>query len=494
VAGRLIRSVLVPNRGEIAVRIARCCRELGIHSVLAAADDDLGSHPARFFDEVVSLGSGDARQTYLNVGPIIDAARSTGADAIHPGYGFLSERPALAAACEDAGIVFIGPKAATIERMGSKSESRRLMERAGVPVVPGYDGEDQSDSTLATEASRIGFPLLIKPSSGGGGKGMKIARRSEELSGAVQSSRREALSAFGDDRILLERFVKEPRHVEFQVFGDGEGNVVQLYERDCSVQRRHQKVIEESPAPRYSEGLRSRMGDAAVAAARAVGYRNAGTVEFLLTPEGEFYFLEMNTRIQVEHPLTELVLDVDLVGAQFGVAAGGRMPWSQEQLRQRGHAIECRVYAEDPDEGFLPQAGTILAYAEPAGPGIRIDSGVAQGSEVLVKYDPLLAKLIAWGEDRESCLRRLVRALGEFVILGTATNLSFMRRVIRHRAFREASYSTAFLDEQAAELRRGPGEAVAIAAVLASVQQPASRALARSRTPGVWETVGRWGW
>lgn len=490
---RVIRSVLVPNRGEIAVRIARCCRELGIRSVLAASEDDLRSHPARFFDEVVSLGGGDARQTYLNADRIIDAARSAAVDAIHPGYGFLAERPALAAACEAAGIVFVGPSAATIERMGSKSESRRLVEKSAVPVIPGYDGEDQSDSTLAAEAERIGFPVLIKPSGGGGGKGMKIAWNAGEFAAAIESSRREAAAAFGDERLILERFIEQPRHVEFQIFGDEEGNVVHLYERDCSIQRRHQKVIEETPAPRYSEELRRRMGEAAVAAARAVDYRNAGTVEFLLTPQGEFYFLEMNTRIQVEHPVTELVLDVDLVRAQFEAAAGRPLPWSQEQLRQRGHAIECRVYAEDPDEGFLPQAGMVRAYTEPAGPGIRVDSGITLGSEVLVKYDPLLAKVIAFAEDRAGCLTRLDRALGEFVILGTSTNLSYLRRIIRHRDFQEANLSTGFLGDHAAELHASPGEAVAVAAVLAPARRSTSRAAARSRTAGVWETVGRWG-
>lgn len=322
---------------------------------------------------------------------------------------------------------------------------------------------------------------------------MKIAWNAGEFAAAIESSRREAAAAFGDERLILERFIEQPRHVEFQIFGDEEGNVVHLYERDCSIQRRHQKVIEETPAPRYSEELRRRMGEAAVAAARAVDYRNAGTVEFLLTPQEEFYFLEMNTRIQVEHPVTELVLDVDLVRAQFEAAAGRPLPWSQEQLRQRGHAIECRVYAEDPDEGFLPQAGMVRAYTEPAGPGIRVDSGITLGSEVLVKYDPLLAKVIAFAEDRAGCLTRLDRALGEFVILGTSTNLSYLRRIIRHRDFQEANLSTGFLGDHAAELRASPGEAVAVAAVLAPARRSTSRPAARSRTAGVWETVGRWG-
>lgn len=489
----MIRSVLVPNRGEIAIRIARCCREMGIRSVLAASEDDLESYSARFFDQVVSLGAGDARQTYLNVGRIIDAARSVEAEAVHPGYGFLSERAALASACEEAGLIFVGPASETIERMGSKSESRRLMAAAGVPVIPGYDGDDQSDETLRREAEQVGFPLMIKPSGGGGGKGMKVVRSAGELRSALESSRREAGSAFGDDRLLLERFIEHPRHVEFQVFGDHQGNIVHLFERDCSIQRRHQKVIEETPAPRYSEDLRARMGKAATTAAGAVSYRNAGTVEFILTPSGDFYFLEMNTRIQVEHPVTELVLDVDLVRTQFAVASGERLPWRQKELRQRGHAIECRVYAEDPDDGFLPQAGKIALYSAPSGPGIRVDSGVTQGSEIQVKYDPLLAKVIAWDADRDQCIRRLDRALREFVALGTITNLSYLARILAHEGFRAGKVSTDFLGDHAEELKGDPQEAVAIAAVLGSVVGKASRPLAQKSVSTIWDRLGSWG-
>jgi acetyl/propionyl-CoA carboxylase alpha subunit len=492
-AGRLIRSVLVPNRGEIAIRIARCCREMGIRSILAAADDDLHSHAARFFDEVVSLGGGDVRQTYLSVARIIEAARNAGTEAIHPGYGFLAERAALAAACEEVGLIFVGPAAETIERMGSKSESRRVMAAAGVPVIPGYDGGDQSDETLRREAELVGFPLMIKPSGGGGGKGMKVVRSPTELRGAIESSRREAGSAFGDDRLLLERFIEHPRHVEFQVFGDHHGNVVHLFERDCSIQRRHQKVIEETPAPRYSEDLRVRMAKAATAAAGAVNYRNAGTVEFMVTPSGDFYFLEMNTRIQVEHPVTELALDVDLVRAQFAVASGDQLPWRQKGLRQRGHAMECRIYAEDPDDGFLPQAGTIALYSAPSGPGIRVDSGVTRGSEIQVKYDPLLAKVIAWDEDRDRCIRRLERALREFVILGTTTNLSYLGRILRHQEFQAGNVSTDFLPDYAEELKGDTSEVVAIAAVLASLPRKSSRPPAGKSALTIWEKLGPWG-
>ncbi|MGZ4809110.1 MAG: acetyl-CoA carboxylase biotin carboxylase subunit, partial [Thermoanaerobaculia bacterium] len=370
----LIKRVLVPNRGEIAVRVARACREMHLSSVLAFSESDDTTFVRRFFDDAVSLGAGDARETYLDIGKIIDVAKKSGADALHPGYGFLSERAELAEACEDAGITFIGPTAKAIESMGSKAASRQLMRSLGVPVVPGYDGDDQADATLRAEAGKIGFPLLVKASAGGGGKGMKIVRSAGELQASLESARREALKAFGDDRLLLERYIEEPRHVEFQIFGDSRGNVVHLFERDCSLQRRHQKVVEESPAPRYSHELRRKMGDAAIAAARGVNYRNAGTVEFILTPEGEFYFLEMNTRLQVEHPVTELVTGLDLVRAQIDVADGGPLPWKQEQLRQRGHAIEVRIYAEDPDDRFLPQSGTIGFYREPAGPGVRVDA------------------------------------------------------------------------------------------------------------------------
>ncbi|MBV8519863.1 MAG: ATP-grasp domain-containing protein [Acidobacteria bacterium] len=492
-----IERLIVPNRGEIAVRIARACREMGIESVLAHAEDDDVRYVRRFFDRAISLGSGDARATYLNVGRVIDAAREAGADALHPGYGFLSERAELAAACDDAGIVFVGPKASSIEAMGSKAESRQLMSSHGVPVVPGYDGEDQNVNTLTTEAERIGFPLLVKASAGGGGKGMKIVRAREELQAAIESARREASKAFGNDRLLLERYIEEPRHVEFQIFGDTHGNLVHLFERDCSIQRRHQKVVEETPAPRYSDDLRQRMAQAALAAARGVDYVNAGTVEFIVTPEGEFYFLEMNTRLQVEHPITEQVTGVDLVRAQLDVASGKPLPWTQDALRQRGHAIEVRVYAEDPDDRFLPQSGTIAVYSEPTGPGVRVDAGVTRGSEIGVKFDPMLAKLVATAESRDAAIDRLARALRDYVILGTKTNVSWLRRVITHPAFREGLVSTRFLEEHAESLAPRVGEVVPrIAAAIASA--PRKRAEVASSSDGprlasVWDELGMWG-
>jgi 3-methylcrotonyl-CoA carboxylase alpha subunit len=494
----MIRKLLVANRGEIAIRIARTCRELGVRTVLAHSDEDAASLALRHFDETVSLGAGESRETYLNVARIIDAARAAGVDALHPGYGFLSERAELAAACRDAGIIFVGPSAESIAAMGSKSESRALMERLGVPVVPGYHGEEQSDEHLVAEGKRVGFPLLVKASAGGGGKGMKVVREAASLPAAIESARREAIKSFGDGRLLLERYIEQPRHIEFQIFGDLNGALVHLFERDCSVQRRHQKVIEESPAPNYSEDLRRRMGESAIAAARGVGYSNAGTVEFILTPDGEYYFLEMNTRLQVEHPVTEAVVGYDLVAAQLRVASGQPLPWTQDALVQRGHAIECRIYAEDPDRGYLPQTGTVGMYREPSGPGVRVDSGITTGSEVGIKYDPLLAKLIVSAEDRGSCVDRLIRALEEFVILGTTTNVSFLRRVASHPVFREGKATTAFLAEQEAELLRQPSqEAAAIAGLLSTTRKkaatPRGNGAAAPRVQSVWEQLGEWG-
>ena len=486
----VIRRVLVANRGEIAVRLARGCREMRIESVLAFSERDDTRYVRRFFDDAVPIGG------YLDVGAVIDAAKKSDADAIHPGYGFLSERAELAAACEEAGITFIGPKSKSIAAMGSKAESRRLMSSLGVPVVPGYDGADQTDATLIAEAKKIGFPLLVKASAGGGGKGMKIVRSDAELQPMIDSARREAAKAFGDDRLLLERYIEEPRHVEVQVFGDSRGEIVHLFERDCSLQRRHQKVVEESPAPNYSDELRSRMTKAAIAAARGVDYENAGTVEFILTPDGEFYFLEMNTRLQVEHPVTELVTGVDLVRAQIEVASGQPLPWKQDSLRQRGHAIEVRVYAEDPEDRFLPQSGRIALYREPSGPGVRVDSGVMEGTEIGVSFDPMLSKLIAFAETRDGAIDRLDRALHDYVVLGLTTNVSWLRRVVTHPEFRAGHVSTRFLADHEQALRAPASDlAPLIAAALASSQRKGKTAAAsdRSSRASVWDALGSWG-
>ena len=454
--------------------------------MLAYSEVDDARYVQRFFDEAVPISS------YLDVNAVIDAARRAGADAIHPGYGFLSERAALAAACADAKITFIGPKAHSIEAMGSKAHSRHLTTQLGVPVVPGYDGEDQNDGTLAAEAKRIGFPVLVKASSGGGGKGMKIVRDAGELQSQIESARREAKKAFGDDRLLLEKYIEEPRHVEVQIFGDARGEIVHLFERDCSIQRRHQKVVEESPAPNYSDELRQKMTTAAIAAARGVKYENAGTVEFIVTPQREFYFLEMNTRLQVEHPVTELVTGVDLVRAQLSVAAGGKLPWKQSDLRQRGHAIEVRVYAEDADDRFLPQTGTIEYLAEPSGPGVRIDSGVMQGTTIGVNFDPMLAKLIAYAETRDAAIDRLDRALRDYVVLGITTNLSWLRRVITHRAFREGKVSTRFLTDHDSDLKKQTPEVVARIGALLATQPPGPATGDRrpDAARSIWDALG----
>ncbi|HEX7419538.1 MAG TPA: biotin carboxylase N-terminal domain-containing protein [Thermoanaerobaculia bacterium] len=481
-----MKRVLVANRGEIAVRIARACREAKIESVLAYSEADDTRYVRRFFDDAVPIAS------YLDVGAVIDAARRSGADAVHPGYGFLSERAALAAACEDAKITFVGPKAHSIEAMGSKAHSRHLMQKLGVPVVPGYDGDDQKDATFAAEAKRIGFPVLVKASSGGGGKGMKVVRDSGELQSQLESARREAKKAFGDDRLLLEKYIEEPRHVEVQVFGDSTGEVVHLFERDCSIQRRHQKVVEESPAPNYPDALRQKMTTAAIAAARGVKYENAGTVEFIVTPKGDFYFLEMNTRLQVEHPVTEIVTGTDLVRAQLAVAAGAKLPWKQSDIRQRGHAIEVRIYAEDGDDRFLPQSGTIEYLAEPSGPGVRVDSGVMQGTTIGVNFDPMLAKLIAFAETRAAAIDRLDRALRDYIVLGLTTNVSWLRRVVSHPAFREGKVSTRFLQDHEEDLRRAiPEVATKIATALAA-QRPSDPATQRPGIRSVWDQLANW--
>jgi len=449
----MIRRLLIANRGEIAVRIMRACRELGISTVAVYSDADADAAHVRAADVAVHLGAAPARESYLDAAKVIAAAQSSGADAIHPGYGFLSERAHFARACEEAGLIFVGPPAASLEKMGSKIGARRLMIAAGVPVVPGETPADQSDQSLQETLTRVGYPALIKPSAGGGGIGMKIVRAAAEGPAAIAAARREATASFGDSTLYVERLIERPRHVEIQVFADAHGQVVHIFERECSAQRRHQKMIEESPCPALSAPVRQAMGRAAVAAATAVGYRNAGTCEFLLEGEGDsarFYFLEMNTRLQVEHPVTECVTGVDLVRAQLAVAAGEPLPFTQDSLSQRGHAIECRIYAEDPGQGFIPQAGTILLYREPQGPGIRVDSGVAAGSTVSVHYDPMLAKLIVWAESREAARAKALAALREFAILGIRTNIPFMIQLLQHDQFVAATIDTGFLDREGA--------------------------------------------
>ena len=479
-----IHRLLIANRGEIAIRISRACREAGIESVAVYSDADRDAPHVREADLAVRIGPAAPSESYLNITAILQAARDTAADAIHPGYGFLSERSAFARGCEEAGVIFVGPSADTIDRMGSKIGARDLMQAAGVPVVPGLTPGDQSDAGILAAVASVGYPALVKASAGGGGKGMRTLRDGSEAAEMIAGARREAQAAFGDGTLYVERLVERPRHVEIQVFGDAHGTIVHLFERECSIQRRHQKVIEESPSPALTPAVRARMGDAAVAAARAVGYRNAGTVEFLLEGTGDdarFYFLEMNTRLQVEHPVTEAVVGVDLVRAQLAVAAGEPLPWSQASLIQRGHAIECRVYAEDPGSGFLPQAGRILLYRAPQGPGIRVDAGVVEGGEVPVTYDPMLAKLTVHAESRAAAIDRAAAALRNYPVLGIRTNIPFMIRVLEHPAFRAGELHTGFIDQHLAELLRVPAPtpgvvAAAAAATVANRSQPTTAA------------------
>jgi 3-methylcrotonyl-CoA carboxylase alpha subunit len=442
----VLESVLIANRGEIACRIIRTARRLGVRTIAVYSEADRGALHARLADEAVEIGPAEARRSYLDAERILRVARETGAAAIHPGYGFLSENASFARACREAGVVFVGPPAEAIDRMGSKSEARQLMAAAGVPVLPGYDGEDQSDGALEAEALRLGFPLLVKPTAGGGGKGMRIVRTAGELVEALAGARREALKAFGDSRLLLERFVEKGRHVEIQVFADTHGGAVHLFERDCSLQRRHQKVIEEAPAPGLAPGTRAAMGEAAVAAARAVGYVGAGTVEFLYDGH-EFYFLEMNTRLQVEHPVTEMITGLDLVEWQLRVADGAPLPLRQEQVVQRGHAVEARLYAEDPERGFLPSTGRIGRLRLPEEhEHVRVDTGVREGDEVSIHYDPMLAKVIAWGADRLEAIDRLRTALEHTDVDGLRTNTRFLWEILGADAVRSGDVSTRLLE------------------------------------------------
>lgn len=442
----MFRKILIANRGEIAVRIIRACQEMGIATVALYSDADERSLHVALAGEAVRIGPPPPRESYLRSERILQAALERGCDAVHPGYGFLSENADFADAVVAAGLVFIGPSGDAMRAMGSKTSARAAMQAAGIPVVPGYQAS-QADDALVAAAQDIGFPLLVKATAGGGGKGMRVVRHADDLPHALESARREALNAFGDDRVYLEKLLLHPHHIEFQVFGDHHGNAVHLFERECSVQRRHQKIIEETPSPLLDGDLRRRMGDAAVAAVRAVGYTNAGTLEFLVDAERNFYFLEMNTRLQVEHPITEVVTGVDLVKLQIRVAAGEPLPFTQAELSQRGHAIECRIYAEDPANDFLPAIGKVLAAVEPVGPGVRVDAGVTTGDEVTLHYDPMIAKLIVLGESRRDAIGKMLWALQHYVILGDImTNLDFLRKVLRHPRFVAGDTTTDFID------------------------------------------------
>ena len=476
----LFAKVLVANRGEIACRVIATCRRLGIATVAVYSDADRHARHVRLADEAVHIGPAPAADSYLRGEVIIAAARATGARAIHPGYGFLSENAGFARACAGAGITFIGPPPSAIEAMGSKSAAKALMGAAGVPLTPGYHGDNQDPEFLLAQAHLIGFPVLIKASAGGGGKGMRRVDRGEDFADALAGCRREAASAFGDDRVLVEKYVLSPRHIEVQVFADGHGNVVHLFERDCSVQRRHQKVLEEAPAPGMTPERRAAMGRAAVEAARAVGYVGAGTVEFIAAPDGQFFFMEMNTRLQVEHPVTELVTGLDLVEWQLRVAAGQPLPLAQDAIGLHGHAIEARLYAEDADRGFLPSTGTLQHLQLPASDEhVRVDAGVAQGDAISPYYDPMIAKIIAWDVDRDGALRRLDAALARVQAVGVTTNARFLRRLLATASFAGAELDTALIEREQALLQPPASTpsplqwAVAAAAAQALAQAPA---------------------
>jgi acetyl-CoA carboxylase biotin carboxylase subunit len=448
----MFKKILIANRGEIAIRILRACKELGIPTVAVYSDADKEALHVQHADEAIYIGAASPKESYLNADVLIRAALDSKADAIHPGYGFLSESADFAGAVTSAGLTFIGPSADSIRAMGDKAQSKILMKKAGVPTVPGKERPESRDD-FVNAAKEIGYPVLVKAAAGGGGKGMRIVHAERELQDAIESTRREASNAFGDDRLLIEKFVANAHHVEFQVFGDQYGNLIHLFDRECSVQRRHQKIIEETPSPLLTVEVQEEMGRAAVAAAKAVGYYNAGTIEFIVDPDTlKFYFLEMNTRLQVEHPVTELVTGIDLVHWQVRIAAGERFPLEQSHFIQRGHAIECRIYAEDPANEFLPSTGKLLQYLEPSGPGIRVDSGFTRGNQVTHFYDPLLAKLIVHAEDRASAIQRMQASLKEFVVHGVITNIDFLQAVLFHPDFENGKVTTRWVEQNSESL------------------------------------------
>lgn len=466
-----IKKILVANRGEIALRVMRTARELGIGTVAVFSDADRNAVHVRYADESVRIGPPPSSESYLRIEKIISAARATGADAIHPGYGFLSENAVFARQCEQAGIIFIGPSPAAIELMGSKLAAKAAVSKFKVPLVPGTSEPITDISDAKAVASRIGYPVLIKASAGGGGKGMRIVEDDSLFEQQMERAVSEATSAFGDGSVFIEKYIARPRHIEFQIFGDTHGNVIHLFERECSIQRRHQKVIEEAPSSILSAGKRKAMGEAAINVAKSCGYVGAGTVEFILDENLDFYFLEMNTRLQVEHPVTEAVTGLDLVRLQIAVAQGEKLPFRQEDIRMNGHAIEARVYAEDPANGFLPDIGTLKTYKRPQGNGIRVDDGFEQGMEIPFYYDPMIAKLICHGENREQAIQKMIRAIGEYEITGLQTTLGFCDFVMKHDAFRSGNFDTNFVETHfnPAVLDIPGGETEALIAALISV-------------------------
>ncbi|MDO8788525.1 MAG: acetyl/propionyl/methylcrotonyl-CoA carboxylase subunit alpha [Sulfuritalea sp.] len=505
----MFKKILIANRGEIACRVIKTARRMGIRTVAVYSEADAGARHVRLADEAVCIGAAPPRESYLVVDKIIAAALATGAQAIHPGYGFLSENEDFAQACAKNGIVFIGPPVYALRAMGSKSEAKKLMEKAGVPLTPGYHGDNQDPEFLRQQADGIGYPVLIKAAAGGGGKGMRAVDRSEDFLDALASCKREAASSFGDQHVLIEKYLQRPRHIEFQVFGDSHGNCVYLFERDCSVQRRHQKVLEEAPAPNMTPARRAAMGKAAVDAARAVGYVGAGTVEFIVpqgtvdekaAQDGSFYFMEMNTRLQVEHPVTEMITGLDLVEWQLKVGAGETLPLQQEQLVIRGHALEARIYAEDPDKGFLPSIGRLIHLAPPTETlHVRVDTGVEQDDEISPHYDPMIAKLIVWDESREQALARMLQALADYRVVGVSNNIGFLSRVVACPAFAQADLDTGLIERERAflfpEAAEPPAEAwlvAALAELIRDQQYAAAEATASSDPHSPWHARDGW--
>ncbi len=492
----MLKKILIANRGEIAIRVASACRQMGITAVGVYSEPDRTAKHIQYMDEAYLLGPASPLESYLNIDKIIEIAKNADCDAIHPGYGFLAENSDFAERCEREGLIFIGPRAETIRLLGSKIESRKLVKNAGAPIIPGMELSSNNFEEYRKAAEEIGYPVLIKASAGGGGKGMRIVEREEDLADALESASREAKSAFGDGTVYIEKLLKKPRHVEIQILADSTGRTVYLFERECSIQRRHQKIVEETPSTALYPELRRKMGEAAVKIAKAAGYLNAGTVEFLLDEDKSFYFLEVNTRIQVEHPITEMVTGIDLVAHQIKIASGEEIPFEQKDLHQRGSAIECRIYAEDPENNFFPSSGKILLCSEPTGPGIRCDSGIYSGYEVTVHYDPILSKLIAYGENRRQALERMSLALKDYVVLGIKNNIRFLYDVINHPEFHEGNTDTGFIPRNFPEYQIPQNDndklkyALAAAVYHSEKKSPAVGVYGKSEAPTPWETLG----
>jgi acetyl-CoA carboxylase biotin carboxylase subunit len=496
----MFKKILIANRAEIAVRVIRACQEMGISTVAVYSEVDAKAPHVHLADEAVLIGPPAPSESYLNMDKIIAAVRQTGAEAIHPGYGFLSENPEFAMRCETEGIVFIGPKSDVIAKMGNKVEAKKVMNAAGVPTVPGYNGDMGDLAKVAAECGKIGYPVIVKAAAGGGGKGMHVVETEADLALALETARREAKSAFGDDTVFIEKYLAETRHIEIQVLGDNQGNVLHLFERECSIQRRHQKVIEETPSPALTPKMREKMGLAGVMAAKAAGYTNAGTCEFMFAG-GNFYFLEMNTRLQVEHAITEMTTGIDIVKWQIRIAAGEELTLSQSEITQRGHAIECRIYAEDPEKGFMPSTGTVHKFEAPSGMNVRHDSGIESGSVVTPYYDPMLAKLIVSGETRDDAIRKMDWALSNYLALGVATNLNFLKAIINHPEFKAGNLSTHFIERYFKDWNPSEGGPPAEILIAAAIEEAVRKGVATAAdvidvaahdNHSPWKTAGKW--